>query len=539
MVVGHMKKDVNNKKQPEKKKSKKKKGSEQTLSYPLPIRCAQKAKIIETLNLTQSATNKYLWQGYEEEILNELQEKRKKAYKILEPLIGKSLPGEKLPSRINRGTLEIAGRILRTVNNRKILFDALMKLDRDPETWNYKRLIDEQQLFIKSQYIQNIKEQTLNFVDKNLCLPDDFFELQENAPRLYKPIFSYAPDDGQAIKINPVGDKLEIEMKIFADKWQWIKISLPLPQHLQGKTFCAPDLRMACIHGKWLPVLDYKILEPIEKKQKGKYFLTVDWGTRKLLTVCIFDYNGNQISTPIFLKFDPLRNKLLRIRKLIDRLKSIRDRLSIHNPRWTKYNRIIAQLWRKYRAINKNLSHLAANFITLIAKIYECDIYVEWLKGLKSTDKGPDLNWIINTTIRQAIYDKVQYKATLLGLTFHKPIPPAYTSSFCPRCGEKGHHVVAPNNPKKKKSGSWFVCPQCKFNADRDYVACCNLARKVLYGNSLVNLSKAVIYKKSAIPDLPIRQGNSLHGERLRRCLNGWKKSVFIRHCFFSGTLRN
>jgi len=40
-----------------------------------------------------------------------------------------------------------------------------------------------------------------------------------------------------------------------------------------------------------------------------------------------------------------------------------------------------------------------------------------------------------------------------------------------------------------------------KNNADRDYVACQNIARKVLWENKLKNMSKAFVYKAKAISD--------------------------------------
>ena len=139
----------------------------------------------------------------------------------------------------------------------------------------------------------------------------------------------------------------------------------------------------------------------------------------------IFDYTI-PIRTSIFLHFDPIKAKLLRIRKEIDHLKAKRDRLPKNSCKRKKFNREIAKRWRKYRAIDKALAHFAANIIVLIAKLYNCStIYIEWLKGLKSKDKSRETNWLMNTTIRQKIYDLVAYKARILGMKLAKPIPPA------------------------------------------------------------------------------------------------------------------
>jgi IS605 OrfB family transposase len=357
-------------------------------------------------------------------------------------------------------------------------------------------------------------------------------------------MITYAPDDNQAIieHIDVERKKLQLQLKVLSDtskeiRWEWIKLEIDLPEHLLKHASAKNDLRLVCIHGQWLPVLDYKIKVPIPRVQESEYFVTVDWGVRKLLTICVFDRRGNQICRPIFLKFGPLKSKLSRIRKQVDHLKAQRDKLPKDSEKWKRYNVKIAKQWRKYRAIQKSLAHLAANIIVLVAKLYGASsIYVEGLKSLKSSDKPADTNWWINTTVRQAIFDKVEYKAKLQGIKLQRPVNPAYTSCFCPRCGARGYHVKASNNLKRSKSGGWFCCPKCHFNADRDYVATCNIAKKVLYGDDL-RLSQGIFYRKSP-SDLPFRP-NTLAMQLIVRNLKGWNKSVVLKPRFFSGTLRS
>lgn len=521
----------------------------QTLSYPIPLRF-ESSRLHLLLRLSQAITNQYLKLAYRQEILALLEESDKKSYKILEPL----MPSFGIPSRINRGILEMTGRTLRSINERRKLFDALVEMEDNPDKWEYRKLIRRKGVYAKSQYVTNLKEQTQNYLSFYDKMPADFFELQ-GSPQATQAMISYAPDDGQAIRLKHCGKTLTIQLKVPIPseraelKWQWIETHVALPAFLQQSPILSPDLRLSCIHGRWLAVLDYKTEVECEKNDPdAEYFLTVDWGTRKLITICIFDRDGHQISPPIFLKFTPLLNKLLRIRREIDRLKSKRDRLPHKSSLWKKYNREIAKRWRKYRAINKALAHTAANVIVFIAKLYRCsDIYVEWLKGLKSKKKSPEHNWVINTTVRQAIYDKVAYKAHLSGITLNKPLPPGGSSQYCPRCGTKGYHrKSACSKSEREPYGGWFVCPDCGFNADRDYVACCNLARKVLYGNALKAQTKGVSYKKIVLSDLLFRQGSSLYREQLLHTLNGWeqqekpnlKGSVFLRPRYLIGLLR-
>lgn len=341
-------------------------------------------------------------------------------------------------------------------------------------------------------------------------------------------------------------DHLDISLKVIAHEslkskpqWEWIEISVPLPSFLQPCDSVAPDIRLANIHGEFLPVLDYKIEIQGANKKDSAYFLTVDWGTRKLVTVCVFDRQGNQICPPIFLKFDSVQGKLLRIRKEINALKAQRDSLPRNSSLWKKYNREIARGWRKFRSIQHELAHLASNVVVLVAQVYNCsEIYVEWLKSLKSQKFSHNLNWVINTTVRQAIYEKVEYKARLVGIKLKRPVQPYGTSQYCPRCGKKGIHTKSAHHTEEVKSGGWFFCPTCRYNADRDYVACCNLARKVLYGN-LRDLSKGISYKAVPISDSLFRQ-SKLPRERLHRHLSGWKGVISLQpQRFFCGTLKS
>ena len=515
------------------------------LSYPLAIRSEVNSKIIRTLQYLQPVTKKYLRRFYEKDTLDLLSQSSKKAYKILESM---TPPRSKtrLPSRVNRGILEVSGRILRTINARRDLFDLLVQtFGPDPSRWSYKKLIQKHQVYIKSQYITNLAEQVENFFHCRDEYPVDFMQLQSH-PILHNPMISYAPDDGQAIRLEKNNGHLEIHLKVIADEsgqskpqWEWIKISVPLPGFLIPCDVVAPDLRLVNIHGELLPVFDYKIQIDGASKKNTPYFLTVDWGTRKLLTLCVFDKQGNQICPPVFLKFEPVQKKLLRIRTEIDRLKARRDALPKNSTLWKKYNKAIAQRWRKFKAVQKELAHLASNVIVIVAQLYDCsEIYVEWLKTLKSQKYSHLLNWIINTTVREAIYEKVAYKARLVGIELKRPLQPYGTSQYCPRCGKKGIHTKSPDNNEEIKSGGWFRCPSCGYNADRDYVACCNLARKALYGN-LRDLTKVIAYKAKAISESLFRQ-SKLPRERLHRHLSGWKEVVSLTpQRFFCGTLRS
>ena len=54
------------------------------------------------------------------------------------------------------------------------------------------------------------------------------------------------------------------------------------------------------------------------------------------------------------------------------------------------------------------------------------------------------------------------------------------TSRHCPRCGEKGQTVKAPNDYSKQRHGGHFHCPDCGYKCDRDVVGAVNVGRKHL-----------------------------------------------------------
>ena len=553
----------------------------EVLTYPIAIRCEKNKQIINTLFFFRHVINFYLRKLTNEEIIEGKLSETKFAYKCLENIAKNKR--YYIPSRINRGLLEIAGRIERTIKDRRELYSLLLEIEKDPENWDYKLLIEKNSVYKKSQYVENLKEQAINYLQNNNdgILPDDYLNLSK-IPRLKNGIISYAPDDGQAIKFSVSDNKINVNLKVLRDDsrrmeytgfafgkpcvssrlsfrkqdkprkrsdWEWIDFSFNLPDIVEGQRrgvsadanlpLSSPDLRLGFVSGKLTPIIDLKVKVEERELKNSKYFLTVDWGLNKLVTICVFNSDGEQISPPFFLKCGAIQDKLFRIRTEIDSLKAKRDKLPKGSTLALWYNREVAKRWNKYRAIQKQLSHLASNVIVEIAKLYNCSkIYVEWLGSLKSRTLSRTLNWKINSQVRHKIYEKVEYKAKLAGILL-KTINPAWTSQFCPKCGKRGYHVKASDRlNERQKSGGWFYCQECGYNADRDYVACQNIARKALYGDKLKCMSKAFVYNAKAISDKLFRQSISAM-ERLRDNLNGWKKVVFLRPVYLvTGTLR-
>jgi transposase len=172
------------------------------------------------------------------------------------------------------------------------------------------------------------------------------------------------------------------------------------------------------------------------------------------------------------------------------RFEQERDALIEEHPKRVWYaSRIQALLdeksrcWRKYRARNRALAHLASNVLLLLCRVQGCSLLaLESLTTLTSTGRGKGVRgrWRQsrkNTTIRGEIWRLLKYKCLLAGVRF-RAVPLHDTSHTCPRCGKAAPTYRTPTERSKVvKEGRWLWCGECGYNADRDYAASLNIAR--------------------------------------------------------------
>ena len=398
---------------------------------------------------------------------------------------------------------------------------------------------------MKASYIYSLKEAARKHKRKNDGnFPETFFGITR-CPKLRNGILTYAPDDGpdtgQAIRYGLEGTAFNVRLKVLSEesKWVWKETSFELPpillQRLNEENSCmkSPDLRQK--NGKVF--LDLKVETKNGKPpQNACNKVFVDWGTtRKLLTMIVVTPDGVQIGPPIFLKYEGVFGKLHSIRQHIDHLKKARKRVPRRKDRrrWDKYTILISQAWNKYHELQKELAHLASNVLVDIAEAYNCDeIYVEDLSTLKATRFDRWLNRVINNTVRSRIYNKVSYKGQLRGIKLHY-VKAWWTSQTCPLTGVRGKRHLAPDRDPKE-GGGWFISDS--FSADADYVACKNLARRVLFDFSLAK-AKALAYTERAT--LGKQFGRGVDGLRnLRKALSGWDRRVTVTPLLVQHPLR-
>jgi putative transposase len=147
---------------------------------------------------------------------------------------------------------------------------------------------------------------------------------------------------------------------------------------------------------------------------------------------------------------------------------------------------------------------------------YGCDTIVfESLGQLNSSDANGALAWSISSWARGDLLDFVAYKADLVGIDF-ETVNPWGTSRHCPRCGENGRTVKAPDDLTEQRHGGHFHCPECGYECDRDVVGAVNVGRKHLDGSKMEEANPAAYMeagKHASFPS-PESGARSAGGER-------------------------
>ena len=278
---------------------------------------------------------------------------------------------------------------------------------------------------------------------------------------------------------------------------------------ISRKRFKRPDIR---INAEGQVIIDYKTEISNRKQENNNRIVSIDYGLRKLLTITCFEMTDDglpvQLSRPFFVDIKGVQNKIELLHKDIDRLKSKLSKTT-DKKKIKILKREIKLRWKKLKKLSKELEHLASNIIIEIAKIHNCStIVIEDLRGLNGKKFAGRLNRRIYRTIRVGIFDKLTYKADLIGKTV-KTVFPAWTSQFCPKCGDRGNH----------RHYGEFTCSHCGYSGNRDYIATQNIARK-FFQISLKSSTGFGYISESA--SAAVTAGEFL--SKIDGWLNGWKK---------------
>ena len=151
------------------------------------------------------------------------------------------------------------------------------------------------------------------------------------------------------------------------------------------------------------------------------------------------------------------------------------------------YEERIGTCWQKYARRNRELAHLAANLLILLALLSDCQLICgENLATLRTEGRGRGVrgrwrNWRNNTTVRGELWRVLSYKCLLLGIRARQ-VEPRGTTHTCPHCHQPASTFASPAPADRKQAldwGPWLCCenPECLWNGARDYAASLNIAR--------------------------------------------------------------
>jgi transposase len=268
--------------------------------------------------------------------------------------------------------------------------------------------------------------------------------------------------------------------------------------------------------GRRVAVLDLILDVPTRKVpplSRERRVLGFDWGVRSLITASVLEKSPGkkypQVSRPVFLNTGGIDGHQARLRRQIDQLKACRERsaalctaaltaqaerqipLPADFPRWQgkvrDYEERIGTCWQKYARRNRELAHLAANLLILLALLADCHLICgEDLRTLRTQGRGRGVRgrwrtWRTNTTVRGELWRVLSYKCYLLGIRARQ-VEPRGTTHTCPHCHRPARTFASPALADRKRAlkwGPWLCCenPECLWNGARDYAASLNIAR--------------------------------------------------------------
>jgi putative transposase len=365
----------------------------------------------------------------------------------------------------------------------------------------------------------------------------------------------------------------------FCRSWAQHPVTLALPEPVAVRCasgeVLAPTLReIVEADGRSSAVLELIVEVPVASApawEEVARVLGFEWGVRTLVTACAVDLDGHQIGRPFFLDTGSFDGRQARTRRQIDLLKSKVERLqailstrsegderkfTLHR-RLAVYQREIARCWRKYHARNRDLAHLAANVLLLLASVQSCQFLAgESLKTLKSTGRGGDArgrwrNWRNNSQIRGELWRVLRYKCHLAGVHLEWQRPRG-TSHTCPRCGQAADTYRSPaEHAEALDWGAWLWCGACGWNGARDYAAALNIARLgaafVTHSQTTGRVYHASIAEKTIKPvsytgagarlrlPSPVPRNRLLGAGRIY--VNSWRHSVTLRSSYVLPTM--
>ncbi|MFQ5977792.1 MAG: RNA-guided endonuclease InsQ/TnpB family protein [Candidatus Heimdallarchaeota archaeon] len=480
----------------------------QTYPLKLPQDRQLRQRVDWLLELNAHAGQQLLELLWTEDWLDLLNSSSKKAYKVIgEQQVQLTINRQQiyLPSRIRRSIAEQVGRILRSQADRKNCYYAVLNIVQvtgvEGKLDSLVRTVGLTLSRLYGKYYRwALIRQTLRTFRRyyyklglDLTVLTQIPYTKQVKPTIWNSIFPYAPDDNQAIRITWQESHISVQMKLpktphptKTQDWAWCAFSLTLPAKIlqrlptKSSTLHRPTLRYFFLKGGLkLPFLDFAwtITRKPDLPLKKARVLATDLGLVNLTTSVIVDA-GSQISPPVF--WSPAKRLFQKIDQLYHHLASLQHKLDKYPPQWRGQGRRLQERERLYRKLNRyreELLHLTSNQLLATAVQWHCQtVVLEDLRTYEPPKNQRKLSRKLSNWFRGSLYDLLCYKAKPFGIKIQR-VNPRWTSSYCPRCGQKGLKIIDSRTRCRNPKGRIFHCPSCGFLADRDYIAALNVYR--------------------------------------------------------------
>ena len=361
------------------------------------------------------------------------------------------------------------------------------------------RLFDGDSPYIEWSILEAVVAQLNDYYDTHGRFPDSYTELVDCPdPNGTLP---YAPDKGDyhIHELSVEGAELVVTLNapksLSPDSYHnWTDHDIRFLVHSRFQEMLnTGDLKAPTLHtSEHGYTLDVPVAVPeVEYDTVTGRVLAVDLGVKKQATIVPVEQNGDELTQggpPQFLDH-PAKDKLFRLKAdaegINDRLAELRRQGKAHTDRFDHLLAEFRQTRRKERRLREQIQHDVANGLVWLAADSGCErIVFESLGHLDSGETGGAVAWSISSWARGELIEFVAYKAELFGIDV-KTVNPWGTSRYCPRCGERGRTVVAPDDHTEQRHGGHFHCSECEYECDRDVVGALNVGRKHLAGTKM------------------------------------------------------
>ena len=382
------------------------------------------------------------------------------------------------------------------------------------------RLFDENSPYVEWGVLESVVEQLNDYYDTHGRFPDSYTDLV-GCP-IPNGTLPYAPDKGDyhihelSVEDTALVVTLNAPESLSPDSHHdWTAHELHFPVYdrfremLNNGEVKAPTLH-ASDHGYTLDI-PVDIPETDCETVEGRV-LSVDLGVKKQVTCVPVQQNDGltQVAPPTFIDH-PGKNKLFRLKSdadgINDRLAELRRHGNAHTDHFDHLLAEYRRTRRKERRLRQQIQHDVANELVWLAVGSDCEqIVFESLGQMESPDTDGAAAWSISSWARGELLDLVEYKAELFGIDV-ETVNPWGTSRYCPRCGEPGRTVTAPDDYTECRHGGHFHCPGCGYECDRDVVGAVNVGRKHLAAVKMEEANPAAYTEAGKHASFPSPQG--------------------------------